>query len=135
MDSASAIAIISVIASSVVALTGVVVPQLIAARKAAVDRSVAHRTWWRDKRVELYSDVLTFCARAVRSNLDLDDGRIAELEGRIGTAGSQQVGDLFSAYIEAAQLRDSAGMKASTVRLGEHIRNEVWQLSKDSGEY
>jgi hypothetical protein len=135
VEAASLIAIISVVSSTIVALTGVVVPQVIAARKAAVDRAIAHRSWWRDRRVELYSDLLTFCARTTRSGGDLDESEVATLEGRVGTAGSERVAELFSAFIEAARQRDDAAMRAVIDQLRGHVPNEVWQLSKGTGNY
>jgi hypothetical protein len=113
----------------------VVVPQLIAARKAAVDRAVAHYTWWRDKRVELYSDLLTFCARTLHLDGTLDEDKVVALEGRVGTAGSGRAGRMFSAFIDAARVEDSANMKVVLSQLSEHVRNEVWQLSKGTGNY
>jgi hypothetical protein len=135
LEGTSIIAVISVITSTIVALTGVVVPQVIAARKAAVDRAVAHYTWWRDKRVELYSDLLTFCAQTLYSGGAPDEDKVVVLEGRVGTAGSARVGTMFSAFIDAARLQDSTSMKAAVDQLREHVRNEVWQLSKGSGNY
>ena len=135
MEAASLIAIISVVASTIVALTGVVVPQVIAARKAAVDRAIAHYSWWRDRRVELYSDLLTFCSRTTRSGGDLDESEVSTLEGRVGTAGSGRVAKLLSGFIEAARQRDDAAMRAVIDQLRDHVRNEVWQLSKGTGDY
>ena len=135
MEATTVIAVISVITSTIVALTGVVVPQVIAARKAAVDRSIAHGTWWRDKRVELYGDILTFCARTLRSTSALDDEVVAVLEGRVGTAGSARAGNMFAAFLDAARSGDRDEMRITVDRLREHVHNEVWQLSKGSGNF
>lgn len=135
MEATTVIAVISVITSTIVALTGVVVPQVIAARKAAVDRSIAHGTWWRDKRVELYGEMLTFCARTLHSTGALDDDVVAALEGRVGTAGSGRAGNMFSAFLDAARSGDRDEMRTTMDRLREHIHHEVWQLSQGSRHF
>jgi hypothetical protein len=136
MEGTSVVAVISVTASTVVALTGVVVPQVLGARKAASDRAIAHLSWWRDKRVELYSETLTFCARTLQSsNAAVDSEEVASLEGRIGTAGSELVMRLFSDFVEAARSADGERMGAAVGRLREHVLREVWELSKGSGNY
>lgn len=134
LEATSIVAIISMITSTIVALTGVIVPQVIAARKATVDRMLAHRTWWRDKRVEMYSEMLTFCAETLRSRV-LADEQVAALEGRIGVAGSERAANMFFNFVDAARSGDYPRMKAATSELRDHVRNEVWQLSQGSGNY
>jgi Na+-driven multidrug efflux pump len=58
------VALISVIASAIVALTGVIVPQVLGARERRVAHFLAHEIWWRDTRAPVYSEILSFCIRA-----------------------------------------------------------------------
>lgn len=70
----------------------------------------------------------------MRSGRALDEEEVVTLEGRVGTAGSGRVGELFSSYIDAAGRAD-ASMKAAVDQLRDHVWNEVWQLSKGTGNY
>jgi len=42
---------------------------------------------------------------------------------------------LLSGFTEAARQRDDAAMRAVVDQLRDHVRNEVWQLSKGTGDY
>jgi hypothetical protein len=94
------VALISVIASSIVALTGTIVPQVLGAREQSVTQLLSHGTWWRDTRSTLYSEILSFCTRALHEELNLDELAIAELEGRVDTMGSPEVSANFRSFMK-----------------------------------
>ena len=136
MDAASIIAITSIVSSSLVALVGVLIPQILTMRKAAVDRTISHRNWWRDKRLDLYTDILTFCAESALSITNRQDElALVKLEGRVGTSGSLEVAEYFGQYVEALRANRAPEMNAAWIKLRSHIPIEVWELSKGSGNY
>jgi hypothetical protein len=131
VDSASTVAIISVIASSAIALVGVIVPQVVAARKATLDRTIAHMTWWRDKRSELYIDILGFCAQAEQpSHHGLNEELIDSLEPRVAAISSGVVGREFRRFIAALRSNSSDELHDAGSKLRTHIPTELWELSQ-----
>jgi hypothetical protein len=136
MTSSSVVSVVSIVASAIVALAGVIVPQVVAGRKALSDRTIAHRAWWRDRRAELYSDMLALCARHSRSpNETTDHDSLITLQGRVATTGSPEVAALFESYVEAYRARDIAKLQEYFQRLRDHVPIELWELSKGSGNY
>lgn len=130
MTGTTIVALISVIASSIVALTGVIVPQILGTREQRVAQLLAHGSWWRDTRSTLYSEILSFCTRALREEPDLDESAIAELEGRVDTMGSPTVSRLFRSFMSALRARDAAKASQADAALRERIPDELWTLSK-----
>lgn len=134
MTGTTIVALISVIASSIVALTGTIVPQVLGARERAREQSVtqllAHGTWWRDTRSTLYSEILSFCTRALHEELNLDELAIAELEGRVDTMGSPEVSANFRSFMKALRNQNTAEARRVDSALRERIPDELWTLSK-----
>ena len=131
MDSASTVAVISVIALSAVALVGVIVPQVLAARKATLDRTIAHMIWWRDKRSELYIEILGFCAQAEQPGQhSLDESLINSLEPRVAAISSGAVSKEFRRFIAALRSDNSNELHDAGSHLRTHIPTELWELSQ-----
>jgi len=124
------VALISVLASSIVALTGVIVPQVLGARDQRVAQLLAHGAWWRERRSVLYSEILSFCARALGDGVDLDETAIAEFEGRVIALGGLRVSELFRSFLEALRNRNTAEASQAYSDLCERIPGELWTLSK-----
>lgn len=130
MDSASTVAVISVIASSAVALVGVIVPQVMAARKAALDRTIAHMTWWRDQRSQLYTEILGFCAQAEQPRqAGLNESLINSLDARVTAVAGGVVKQEFERFINAL-FRQQWRTHEAGRSLRTHIPSELWELSK-----
>ena len=130
MSGTTVVALISVLASSIVALTGVIVPQVLGAREQRAAQLLAHGSWWRDTRSNLYSEILSFCIRALRDELDLDAPGIAELEGRVIALGRPDVSKTFRSFLSALRNRNTAEASHAYSELREQIPDELWILSK-----
>lgn len=130
MTGTTIVALISVIASSIVALTGVIVPQLLGARERRATQLLAHGSWWRDTRSTLYSEILSFCIRALHEELNLDEQAIAELVARVDTMGSPQVSAQFRSFMSALRDGNTAEASRANSALHKRIPDELWTLSK-----
>jgi hypothetical protein len=124
------VALISVIASSIVALTGVIVPQVLGTRERRVTQLLAHGSWWRDTRSILYSEILSFCIRALHEELNLNEPAIAKLEGRVDSMGSPEVSAHFRSFMSALRNRNTAEASRANSALRKRIPDELWTLSK-----
>lgn len=134
MSGTTIVALISVIASAIVALTGTIVPQVLGARERAreqyVTQLLAHGTWWRDTRSKLYSEILSFCTRALHEELDLDEPAIIELKGRVDALGSPEVSKEFRSFMSALRNQNTAEARRAESALRERMPKELWTLSK-----
>jgi hypothetical protein len=124
------VALISVIASSIVALAGVIVPQVLGTRERRATQLLAHGSWWRDTRSTLYSEILSFCIRALHEELNLNEPAIAKLEGRVDSMGSPEVSTHFRSFMSALRNRNTAEASRANSALRKRIPDELWTLSK-----
>lgn len=131
MAGTTIIALISVIASSIIALTGIIVPQILGAKERRITQLLVHGSWWRDTRSALYSEILSFCMRAERvKEIKLDEPSIAELEGRAAAMGSPEVSAHFRSFMSALRDQNTAEASRAISALRNRIPDELWTLSK-----
>jgi hypothetical protein len=91
---------------------------------------LAHGSWWRDKRSALYSEILSFCIRALREVLNFNEPAIAELEGRVDTMASPEVSAYFRSFMSALRDRNIEDVSRESQALRKRIPDELWNLSK-----
>ena len=131
MTGTTVVALISVVASAVVALTGVIVPQVLGGRERRVAHFLSHEIWWRDTRSPIYSEVLSFCIRAGQEKEpDLDEPSVTELRGRVGALGSPKVSEHFDSFVSALRNGDAGKVSLEHQALRELISGELWDLSQ-----
>ncbi|MBO0823435.1 MAG: hypothetical protein J2P27_06190 [Actinobacteria bacterium] len=131
MTGTTIVALISVIASAVVALTGTIVPQVLGGRERRVAHFLAHEIWWRDTRSPIYSEILSFCIRVEQENEpNLDEPSITELRGRVGAMGSPKVSEHFDSFISALRNGNAENASLEYQTLRELISGELWNLSQ-----
>src|SRR5689334_16191774 len=131
MSGTTIVALISVIASAIVALAGVIVPQVLGTRERRVAHFLAHEIWWRDTRAPIYSEILSFCIRTEHEKEpNLDESFITELKGRVNAIGSPEVAAHFHSFMSA--LKDQEKEEASSEHkiLRKLISDELWNLSQ-----
>jgi hypothetical protein len=125
------VALISVISSAVVALTGVIVPQVLGGRERRVAHFLAHEIWWRDTRSSIYSEILSFCIRVEHEKEpNLDEPPIAELRGRVAAMGSPRVSEHFDSFVSALSNGNDEKASLEHQTLRELISGELWNLSQ-----
>jgi hypothetical protein len=125
------VALISVIASAIVALTSVIVPQVLGTRERRLAHFLAHEIWWRDTRAPIYADILSFCIRVEHEKEpNLDESSIVELQGRVAAMGSPKVRDQFYSFMSALRKGNTENASLEHQTLRELISGELWNLSQ-----
>ncbi len=131
MTGSTIVALISVVASAIVALTGVVVPQVLGTRERRVAHFLAHEIWWRDTRSTIYSEILSLCIRVEHEKeSSLDELAIAELTGRVAAMASPKVSEHFDSFISAHRNGNVEEVSLEYRTLRKLISEELWNLSQ-----